>query len=313
MQLHLYKSTTFTRFGSHLTDVFGLFTLGLLLNATTLTIEPHLLPPWYQPLKQAESVQCETRVPSIAHFGFATPQLALQALPPFADCLRVPIGFRVATPSALNVWERDGLVPRGTMRSVLDRMRFAKPKFKTKNAAVVHVRRGDRAPIGRLISPLPLVKAMLRLGERRVGASTLLTEPLNHEDLDALAPQPATVREDAEIMLHAPLLILVNGESAFSGMIALLRTKPTVVVGACLDERVRCNVLRPGDERISVPAPPLSGDPPPQLWMPHAQHQHPLALTPEWVPPNGTGGVWRYHWTAAATAFDLASAVERAA
>ena len=39
---------------------------------------------------------------------------------------------------------------------------------------------------------------------------------MDHHDLDALHPRPKTLREDAEAMVFAPVLLFVNGESAFT-------------------------------------------------------------------------------------------------
>ena len=85
-------------------------------------------------------------------------------------------------------------------------------------------------------------------------------------------------------------------------MLSLLRSKPTVVVGACLDELVRCDVVRAerGDVRIATPLPELQGPPPEDLskdlWMKRGLRQHPNSLRPQWMLTNATGGVWKHLW-----------------
>ena len=313
--IHLYQGNAVGRFGSLLQDVFGILALGALLNASDTSVQSELLPHWYQGLR-VDNPMCETRVNAVAHFGFATPALALQALPKFTEVLCVPVGFRAATPSTVAAWERDGQVPRGMLDRIVQKMKQGewRPVDTRKDVAVVHARRGDRADVGKLISPASLVDAMLNLATRKVGKVLLLTEPLHHEDLERFQPQPTTAREDAETILSAPLLIFVNGESSFTTMLSLLRDKPTIIVGGCLDERVRCDVVRPerGDVRIAAPLPELRGRPPAQLWMKRANRQHPLSLGPQWEPPNGSGGVWRHLWAAATSVSDLIPLVSAA-
>ena len=321
MQIHLYSATARGRFGSVLKDIFGVLVLGELLNVSHVTMDATMVPPWYRPLPHDASANvCEgsARIEHTAHFGFETPERAVEALPWFSDHLCIPTGFRVATPPVLAAWERDGRVPLDTLEGIVARMRFPKARFPMKQGAVVHARRGDRASVGRRLSPLPLVKAMMDLGQRAMGTVRLLTEPLDHQDLDALHPQPKTVREDAEAMVFAPVLLFVNGESAFTTMLSLLRSKPTMVVGACLDELVRCDVVRPerGDVRIVTPLPDLQGRPPEDLskdlWMKRGVHQHPKSLGPQWVHTNTTGGVWKHLWAAAVSVPRLVEAVHAA-
>lgn len=321
MQIHLYSATARGRFGSVLKDIFGVLVLGELLNVSRVTMDAAMAPPWYRPLPHDAAAtlwEGSTYVERTAHFGFETPERAVEALPWFSDTLCIPTGFRVATPPVLAAWERDGRVPLGTLDRIVARMQFPTPTFPSKQGAVVHARRGDRASVGRRLSPLPLVEAMMQLGRRATGSVRLLTEPLNHQDLDALHPQPKTLREDAEAMVFAPVLLFVNGESAFTTMLSLLRSKPTVVVGACLDELVRCDVVRPerGDVRLAIPLPELQARPPEDLyrdlWMKRGPRQHPQSLGPQWVHTNATGGVWKHLWAAAVSVPRVVEAVRLA-